>query len=1107
MSAPVVGITTRDGRLAVTFTRAGKLEGWAYFDELSYEARDTFLAALEIQKKDKRGKIDLGKIAQELPQNDPFSRTRCRAVARVAMARLLGLKAECVQSGSDGHPHLVVEVPETIPQDKRIQDWLTVHFVGVEAEKQIYGSYTGDGNGEIEELAKQFHLDKNHSPHVSAGPGEQQKASHSVEVDVKKMTEELQSRAAWVRENKEAALNEPYHLFFFSAVDRNGITRFFDIMKQDNGFSLAETATSTARLGQCIETIYADPEGGTHHVHRNYGEYRTATARQAMQHFASVKGLVQLTEIAETRNQLEATPMWKRIFENLGCATIAFSPKSVSDHRTEVEQRRNEMSLDEIGQELANKSKQLPKEEPKIAFERLMNYASTPVGGIRDKQGQGAQNGRILVVHHERVIAEVICKILAHEGYDARMECSSSEAIAKALQWMPQLLIIDPVMPGVSGVVAAKEVCGQIECKVLLINAAAREPEFAEVVNNLRNKGCDCEAFPLPFEKADLLEHVRQRVGPAPKVARTDPTPLYTRGPSPSAKPIDQQSTSTSEKHLTPEYRTHNWKRYSSAHGAFLRCITFGVRKDLPEDHPDQPLMRYQRRCEEVDRIVAKKGCPDEEDLRRWVEEDREYDERANLLEKTKASSDAPAVSVSTNPGARPVADPPRCSECGALSEKELCSKCEGEAFLLAHRQRPQAESPNGRPDSPNGTSKATPGRAPKTDLAEPKANGEAAKMSKKHAAVKEFVRGVPMEEYRKENPLTPEQLEENRMGLLKEFAPELYEKAVKQQAEAQAMAKNPASTLISLQTIDALLKSANAVTRIEENSLMFKGFIGETRIEISPSGLRTGDGLEVSEIIRIESLLEKVPVTWDDGLLCAVNMVASNGALTVDADGKLRIKSRISLFSGEPREVLDVYIGIIFLGAMIHTNAVQAYLVDAWRLPVSKGAPPPDSSVDGVWKPASFARAASMLREAGVFSNGDKDGLTAEFAWDPGAVSAVENLLKRSQKRTSLLRISCEEHPSLGKGLFCRLELPLNLSDAEAFKLAIKLNEMESAAQDWPPFLGAWTSKPKSGRPTFVSFWPNFLSKAISLELITSWHAARAKRIPQWVLNTVGAN
>jgi hypothetical protein len=370
----------------------------------------------------------------------------------------------------------------------------------------------------------------------------------------------------------------------------------------------------------------------------------------------------------------------------------------------------------------------------------------------------------------------------------------------------------------------------------------------------------------------------------------------------------------------------------------------------------------------------------------------------------------------------------------------------EEKAQVRAHLEKEfgPPKSANERPSSPDGTSKSTLGAVPKTDLVQPGVDGEA---------------------------------------------------------------KNRASTLISLETIDALLKSANIVTRPEGSSLTFKGFIGETRIEIVSSRLRTAAGLEVSEIIRIESLLEKMQVTWDDGLLCAVNMVASNGALSVDEDGKLRIKSRISVFSGEPPEVVNVYVGIIFLGAMIHTNAVQAYLVDAWRLPVSKGSPPPDSSLDGVWNPASFARATSMLREAGVFSNGDKDSLTAEFAWDPGAVSAVENLFKRWRKRTSLLQISCEEHPSLGKGLFCRLDLPLNLSDAEAFKLAIKLNEMESAAQDWPPFLGAWTSKPKSGSPTFVSFWPNFLSKAISLELIASWHAARAKRIPQWVLNTIGTN
>jgi hypothetical protein len=87
------------------------------------------------------------------------------------------------------------------------------------------------------------------------------------------------------------------------------------------------------------------------------------------------------------------------------------------------------------------------------------------------------------------------------------------------------------------------------------------------------------------------------------------------------------------------------------------------------------------------------------------------------------------------------------------------------------------------------------------------------------------------------------------------------------------------------------------------------------------------------------------------------------------------------------------------------------------------------------------------MMTKGGVFANGDDTGLTAEFAWDPGAFSAIQTLLGKPRKRTSLLRIERTEHPSLGRGLFCRLDLPLNLSDGEAFKLAIELNKMETTA------------------------------------------------------------
>lgn len=90
---------------------------------------------------------------------DPAARAKCRALARAIVADTLGLKAVCVRSRSDGSPYLVLTVPKSIPTKKRAQDWLTLYYAGVEAEKRCYGSFTGDGNGELEDLAHEFHLE------------------------------------------------------------------------------------------------------------------------------------------------------------------------------------------------------------------------------------------------------------------------------------------------------------------------------------------------------------------------------------------------------------------------------------------------------------------------------------------------------------------------------------------------------------------------------------------------------------------------------------------------------------------------------------------------------------------------------------------------------------------------------------------------------------------------------------------------------------------------------------------------------------------------------------------------------------------------------------
>jgi tetratricopeptide (TPR) repeat protein/DNA-binding response OmpR family regulator len=121
---------------------------------------------------------------------------------------------------------------------------------------------------------------------------------------------------------------------------------------------------------------------------------------------------------------------------------------------------------------------------------------------------------RILVVHHEPLIAEVMRAYLEEAMYDTRIECSSAEAIRAVSEFTPDLLIIDPVMPQISGLDAAKEIFGQTRCKVLLASAGASDSGFEEILRDLRGDGCDCAALGLPFEKEELLELVRSRIGP-----------------------------------------------------------------------------------------------------------------------------------------------------------------------------------------------------------------------------------------------------------------------------------------------------------------------------------------------------------------------------------------------------------------------------------------------------------------------------------------------------------------------------------------------------------------------------------------------------------------
>ena len=153
--------------------------------------------------------------------------------------------------------------------------------------------------------------------------------------DSQKLRDELRDRKSQLedKDTLESALDEPHHLIFFSAIDREEETRFFDIMPQGDGFSIAETAINTKKLGQCVETVYGRPGGTVHHVHRLYGKFCASTARKAMDRFSELTGLSQVTEIAETQTQREALPTWRFIYKKLGAVPRPNPPTQDSGQR------------------------------------------------------------------------------------------------------------------------------------------------------------------------------------------------------------------------------------------------------------------------------------------------------------------------------------------------------------------------------------------------------------------------------------------------------------------------------------------------------------------------------------------------------------------------------------------------------------------------------------------------------------------------------------------------------------------------------------------------------------------------------------------------------
>lgn len=126
----------------------------------------------------------------------------------------------------------------------------------------------------------------------------------------------------------------------------------------------------------------------------------------------------------------------------------------------------------------------------------------------------GLAKHHVLIADHEPVVADLINSLLKEDGYKTMVVYSSSDAIQRAVTFRPNLVIIDPIMPGLSGVEAATKIAKSTRSKILFLTTLASDRDFRELLRGIRQQGLDCDALPKPFTKEQLVTFVRRELGP-----------------------------------------------------------------------------------------------------------------------------------------------------------------------------------------------------------------------------------------------------------------------------------------------------------------------------------------------------------------------------------------------------------------------------------------------------------------------------------------------------------------------------------------------------------------------------------------------------------------
>lgn len=119
-----------------------------------------------------------------------------------------------------------------------------------------------------------------------------------------------------------------------------------------------------------------------------------------------------------------------------------------------------------------------------------------------------AKGQKVLIVDDEEWTSDTLATIFSIAGYEARATYSAEQAVEIMRDWLPSLVILDVVLPNMSGIDLAIDLAGRApSCQILLFSG---NPNTSQLARAAAQAGHPFDILEKPVHPEFMLQKASQ---------------------------------------------------------------------------------------------------------------------------------------------------------------------------------------------------------------------------------------------------------------------------------------------------------------------------------------------------------------------------------------------------------------------------------------------------------------------------------------------------------------------------------------------------------------------------------------------------------------------